>query len=151
MEIERKFLVKSLPTDLSAYEHTEIEQSYISTSPVIRIRKSGSSYILTVKGKGNVARHEFELPLSAGQYSSLLHKASTKAVKKTRYIIPIEGGLSAELDIYHGELDGLYTVEVEFDTMEAAEAFIPPQWFGADVSYDRRYKNTYLSRYGIPE
>ncbi len=151
MEIERKFLVAALPDGLESFPRKEMEQTYISTSPTIRIRKSDNSFILTVKGSGSIAREEFELELTEDQYASLLKKAETPSVVKTRYLIPLEGSLTAELDVYHGKLDGLYTVEVEFSSLEEASSFIPPAWFGADVSEDKRYKNTALSIYGIPE
>ena len=64
MEIEKKFLTKQIPFDISKFPHTEIEQSYISTDPVIRIRKSGNSFILTVKGSGHISREEYEIPLN---------------------------------------------------------------------------------------
>lgn len=151
MEIERKFLVAALPDGLESFPKKEMEQTYISTSPTIRIRKSDNSFILTVKGSGSIAREEFELELTEDQYTSLLKKAETPSVVKTRYLIPLNGSLTAELDVYHGKLDGLYTVEVEFSSLEEASSFIPPAWFGADVSEDKRYKNTALSIYGIPE
>lgn len=151
MEIERKFLVAEIPENLDRYPHNEIEQAYISTSPTIRIRKSDSDYILTVKGKGAVAREEFELSITEEQYKNLSEKVETRFVSKTRYIIPIDGGLNAELDIYHLYLDGLLTVEVEFPDMAECRSFVPPKWFGKDISDDKRYKNTALSLFGKPE
>ncbi len=151
MEIERKFLVKELPENLEGFVKKEIEQTYISTDPTIRLRKSDSDFILTVKGHGNLAREEFELPLDIDQYKRLLEKAETPTVSKTRYLIPIDNNLTAELDVYHGVLNGLLTVEVEFASIDEAEAFSPPAWFGDDVSYDRRYKNTSLAINGLPK
>ena len=151
MEIERKFLVKYIPEYLEKYPKKEIEQSYISTDPTIRLRKSNTSFILTVKGKGTIAREEFELELSEKQYLSLIKKIETPILVKTRYLIPLESGYTAELDIYKGELEGLTTVEVEFPTVKEAENFIPPIWFSSDISTDNRYKNTNLSLNGIPK
>ena len=65
---------------------------------------------------------------------------------KTRYLIPIDDGLTAELDIFEGRFAGLILVEVEFDSVEQAESFTPPAWFGKEVTYDKRYHNSYLSR-----
>ncbi len=150
MEIERKFLVSAVPDNLDSYNSKEIEQAYISTNPTIRIRKSNSDYILTVKGSGHMSREEFELLINEDQYLSLMKKAETPILEKTRYEIPIDGGYSAELDIYHGQLEGLMTVEVEFDTVDEALIFKPPSWFSIDVTNDKRYKNTALSINGIP-
>ena len=54
-------------------------------------------------------------------------------------------GLTAELDIFHGMHNGLILVEVEFPSVEVADAFVAPAWFGEDVSADPRYRNSYLA------
>ena len=150
MEIEKKYLCTEIPFQLQNYTVAEIEQSYISVQPIIRLRKHNTDYFLTVKGKGAIVREEFELPLSAQEYYSLLKKAETPKVLKTRYFIPLPNHLTAELDVYKGVLNGLITVEVEFPTIEATSQFTPPQWFGLDISKDHRYKNVNLAQYGKP-
>ena len=57
----------------------------------------------------------------------------------------VDGGV-AEVDRYQGELDGLWTVEVEFGSLEASRAFSPPDWFGREVTDDQRYRNAALAR-----
>ena len=52
MEIERKFLIKELPANLDEYPCLFIEQAYLNTNPVIRIRRQDDEYYLTYKGKG---------------------------------------------------------------------------------------------------
>ncbi len=151
MEIERKFLTKQIPFDITIYPYKQITQAYISFSPTIRIRQSDASYILTVKGKGHLVREEFELSLTKEEYDRLAQKTEGTPICKKRYLVPIEGGLTAEVDIYEGELTGLMTTEVEFSSFEAAEGFTPPEWFGRDVSKEKAYKNTSLSLYGIPK
>lgn len=151
MEIERKFLTKHIPFDISIYPFKQISQAYISFSPTIRIRQSDEDYILTVKGKGHLAREEFELPLSREDYEKLFLKTEGTPVVKKRYLVPIEGGLTAEVDLYEGELKGLMTTEVEFPSLEMAESFAAPEWFGKDVSEEKAYKNTSLSLYGMPK
>ena len=151
MEIERKFLTKEVPFSLADFPARKISQCYISMSPTIRLRQWDDSYILTVKGKGLLAKEEFELEITKEEYDHLLTKAESPAVEKVRYLVPLEDGLTAEVDVYEGKLTGLMTTEVEFPTLEEAEAYEPPYWFGKDVSFDHRYKNTSLSLYGIPE
>lgn len=151
MEIERKFLTKQIPFDITVYPYKQISQAYISFSPTIRIRKSNEDYILTVKGKGHLAREEFELPLSKEDYDRLFLKTEGTPVIKKRYLVPVAGDLTAEVDIYEGELEGLMTTEVEFPSLEEAEAFAAPEWFGKDVSEEKAYKNTSLSLYGMPK
>ncbi len=144
MEIEKKFLLKSMPVNWAFHPHDTMIQGYVSTDPVIRIRKKNDSHILTVKGKGLMVREEFEMPITAAQFKRLMNKVSDNPVNKTRYYIPIGNGLTAELDVFEGLLDGLVMVEVEFDSVEDAEAFTPPSWFGKEVTEDVRYHNSYL-------
>ena len=155
MEIERKYLVRELSADLASYPHVEIEQGYLCTSPTLRIRRMGDSFILTVKevvassqlpvASGPIVNREEEFTLSREAYEALLPKCDGRTVSKTRYRIPLDGGLTAELDIFHGRHEGLQLVEVEFPDVDAANSFVPPAWFGRDVSADPRYRNSTLS------
>lgn len=150
MEIERKFLVENLPLKIDGYKKLCIQQSYISTKPVIRLRKSNDDYILTVKGAGRISRQEFELSLQESEYEKLKKLVTSKIITKERFLIPIEDGYTAELDIYEGELKGLMTVEVEFSSLDNAEKFVAPNWFGKEVTDDSRYSNSSLAKYGLP-
>lgn len=151
MEIERKFLLKNLPKDLHLYKKLEIVQGYISIDPTIRLRKSNNNYYLTIKGKGHLKREEMEFQLTKEQYENLWPKVDSATIYKTRYNIPLGNNLIAELDIYHKSLENLLTVEVEFESEKASEKFIPPEWFGKDVTHDSRYKNNNIAVYGIPK
>jgi len=151
LEIEKKYLTKEVPFSMNGFLCKQIIQAYVSVKPTIRIRKSQEEYFLTVKGKGHVAREEFELPISKKEFDALFGKTEGNPVLKKRYFVPIEHGYTAEVDIYEGALEGLMTTEVEFPTMEEAQRFVAPEWFGKEVSEDKRYKNTSLSLYGKPE
>ena len=140
MEIERKFLIKELP-DLSKYEYVEIEQGYLSTSPVVRIRKKNENYILTYKGSGLMAREEIEAALTKEAYEHLATKIDGHLITKRRYLIPLEP-YTIELDVFSGHMAGLIMAEVEFPTEDEAKSFTPPAWFGEDVTSDRRYHNS---------
>lgn len=150
-EIERKFLTKTIPFGLDKFICKNITQLYISTSPTIRIRKSDNNYYLTVKSKGHISRQEFEIEITENEYIYLSTKADTLPLSKKRYLVPLDKNLTAEIDIYDGNLTGLITTEVEFSTIKDAKDFVPPIWMGEDITYDKRYKNTYLSKYGIPD
>ena len=144
MEIERKFLIAMMPESLSDYPHHEIEQGYLCTDPVVRIRRQDDDYILTYKSGGLMAREEYNLPLNAQAYAHLKEKADGRRISKTRYLIPL-ALYTIELDVFHGDLFPLVLAEVEFESIEAAQSFVPPDWFGEDVTYDGRYHNSYLS------
>ena len=151
MEIERKFIIKEFPDNLSGFIHHEIEQAYLSTNPVVRIRKSDEDYYLTYKGRGMMAREEYNLPLNQESYSHLREQAAGNIITKTRYLIPLKDELTAELDIFHGVFTGMSLVEVEFSSIEEANNFIPPSWFGEDVTRDKRYHNSYLANLVISD
>ena len=77
MEIERKFLIskENLPANLDAYPHHKLEQGYLSTAPVVRIRKEDDNYYLTYKSKGLMTREEYNLPLTKESYEHMRPKA----------------------------------------------------------------------------
>lgn len=144
MEIERKFTIKEIPYDLKDFESLEIEQAYLCINPVVRIRKEDNDYYLTYKGKGQMQREEYNLPLTQESYSHLKEKADGNIITKRRYLIPCEI-YTIELDIFSGKFNGLIIAEVEFDSPEEATAFIPPEWFDEDVTFSKKHHNSYLS------
>lgn len=148
MEIERKFLVKTPPKDMASYPCHKIEQGYLSTDPVVRVRKEDETYYLTYKSRGLLAREEYNLPLTAASYAHLLSKADGNVLTKTRYLLPVpdRSDLTAEVDVFEGRFAGLILVEVEFASIEDAESFIPPDWFGEDVTHTGEYQNSRLSK-----
>lgn len=148
MEIERKFLIQSqrLPENLQDFPFHQIEQGYLCTEPVVRIRRQDDEYYLTYKSKGLLSREEYNLPLTKEAYLHLKPKADGLVISKTRYLIPEKDGLTIELDVFHNEYKGLLLAEVEFPSEEAANAYVPPEWFGEDVTLSSKYHNSTLSR-----
>ncbi len=168
MEIERKFLIKELPKNISAYPHESYKQGYLCTEPVVRVRCEGDKYVLTYKGSGLMCRQEYNLPLNKEAFEKLLAKCDGIIIEKTRYKIPLDAALDttlksntfsittkqtslyssliAELDIFDGIYKGLMIVEVEFKTVDDANTFIPPDWFGIEVTNDSNYHNSNLSK-----
>ncbi len=154
MEIEKKFLISSLPEDLQKYEKKVIEQGYLCADPVVRIRKSNDKYILTYKsrmGPGTAlagdtrVNQEVEVSLNQSGYEHLREKIDGSLVKKCRYLIPLPDGHTGELDVFDGVLKGLCFIEVEFADEKDANEFVPPAWFAKNVSGDYRYSNSFLS------
>lgn len=146
MEIERKYLIHTLPDDLHQYPCLRLEQGYLCTEPVVRIRREENEYYLTYKSKGLLVREEYNLPLTMDAYQHLLPKIDGILISKKRYLIPFTEGLTIELDIFEGRLAPLVLAEVEFETEEDAHAFLPPAWFGEDVTYSAKYHNSTLSK-----
>ena len=90
MEIERKFLIKQIPADLDSYPFHHIEQAYLNTDPVVRVRKEDDRCYLTYKGKGMLAREEYNLDLNEESYYHLRTKADGNVISKKRYLIPLK-------------------------------------------------------------
>ena len=114
MEIERKFLIskENLPKNLDSYPHHRLEQGYLSTAPVVRIRKEDNNYYLTYKSKGLMTREEYNLPLTKESYEHMRPKADGILISKTRYLIPEKNGLTIELDVFDTPYEGLFLAEV---------------------------------------
>lgn len=146
MEIERKFLVRTLPDNLEQYHCRFIEQGYLCVCPVVRVRRDNDCFYLTYKGKGLLAREEYNLPLTADAYRHLIAKADGNIITKRRYEIPLEDSLLLELDIFEGLFEGTVLAEVEFSSEAEAAAFTPPAWLGEDVTFSREYHNSNMSR-----
>ncbi|MCQ2509299.1 MAG: CYTH domain-containing protein [Lachnospiraceae bacterium] len=146
MEIERKYLIHTLPENLDQYPSHKIEQGYLNTSPVVRIRQSDDEYYLTYKGGGLLAREEYNLPLTKEAYEHMRPKADGIVLSKRRYLIPLTDKLTIELDVFDTPYKGLYLAEVEFETLEEATNFTPPEWFGPDVTLSGQLQNSLLSR-----
>ena len=148
MEIERKFLpdLNTLPFDPGNYPVRRIEQGYLCTDPVVRVRMDGDRYVLTYKSKGLMVREEYNLPLTEEGYRHLIAKADGRVIRKDRYVIPLEDGLELELDVFKGDLSPLVIAEIEFPDEAAARNYQPPAWLGEDVTCSPEYHNSVLSQ-----
>jgi adenylate cyclase len=152
VEIERKFLVARLPENIGQYRHAFIRQGYISINPdgsEDRVRAKGNKFTRTQKSGSGLTREEVEAQITPEDFGRLWPQTKGRRVEKTRYDIPYQGAV-IELDIYSGELDGLFAAEVEFTSEETSRSFSKPDWFGEEVTDDKRYKNQTLATQGIP-
>ena len=143
VEIERKFLVEHPPEHLEVYPSDVIEQGYLALTDdgvEVRVRRYGGRALLTIKSGGEQARLEEEIEIDERRFRALWPLTEGRRIHKTRFLIPAAGGLRIELDVYHEQLAGLVTAEVEFESPDAAAAFSPPAWLGLEVTGDPRYK-----------
>jgi CYTH domain-containing protein len=153
MEIERKFLVAELPADLDRNRCEVIEQGYIAITDdelEVRVRRQGKRAVLTIKKGEGRTRMEEELEIGADRGERLWPLTEGRRLQKSRYEIRASGGLTFDVDVYAGDLEGLVTAEVEFPSEAAAEEFEPPDWFGREVTEDSHYKNQWLACHGLP-
>lgn len=143
MEIERKFLVQTLPS-LDGIEHDEIIQAYVSITPESRVRKKGDKYYRTEKGEGAMVRTETEYEITKEEFFDGFLRSENRIIEKTRYYIPLDT-FTVELDIYSGRHKGLTVAEVEFDSEQNALNFTPPEWFGKEITNDISFRNKILA------
>jgi CYTH domain-containing protein len=152
VEVERKFLLAGgLPA--GSFSSSAIRQGYVAVAAdggEVRVRDRDGECFLTVKHGAGVVRDEFESPISAELFEALWALTEGRRVEKRRTLVPLSESLVAEVDVFSGALAGLAVAEVEFASASAAAAFVPPAWFGADVSDDKRYKNQSLALHGAP-
>ena len=143
LEIERKFLLDRFPEQTPSYEAV-MEQGYLTTKPTVRIRairdREGSRYRLTIKGKGTLCRTEVELPLEKSAYEALLPLLPMAPVVKEFRAYPLPGGLTLECNLVDpGSDTAFYYAEVEFDSREAAEDFVPPDFLGEELTGNKDF------------
>ena len=148
-EIERKFLVDG-DFKKEAYDAIRIIQGYLSSVPqrVVRVRVKGEKGFITIKGAADetgVSRFEWEKEISLQDAQSLLLLAEPGIIDKTRYLIKNTDGKHIwEVDEFHGDSDGLIMAEIELS--DENELFDHPNWLGKEVTGDKRYYNSYLSK-----
>ena len=158
-EIERKFKVKKVPQEiLDTVTPLELVQTYLDApeGQERRVRAiNNERFFITVKiphvSSNGLIREELEKEISKEDYELFLHQQNGTQIKKKRYKVPVSGNLTYEVDVYESELEGLLVVEVEFPSEEIANAFKKPDWFGREVTSDKRYKNASLAKHGMPK
>jgi adenylate cyclase len=147
IEIERKFLVTSLDFIAESSVQHAIAQGYLNSDPerTVRIRIKGEKGYITIKGSGNetgTSRMEWEKEISLEEAKSLLKLCEKGVIEKTRY--EVKSGIHIiEIDVFHGENEGLIMAEVELE--DENEAILKPNWLGKEVTGDTRYYNSYIS------
>lgn len=158
-ERERKFLIDILSPELlsEAVHAAQIQQGYITLSEnaETRIRstttREGAQYTLTTKSGNDVQqRQEDEVEITKDIFDQLSSRVSHRFVSKIRYSIPY-GKFTIEIDMYRGEHEGLIIAEVEAESEAALQSFVPPAWFGPEVTRNENFRNRHLALHPTPE
>ena len=148
LEIERKFLVTSDAYRQEATSQTHIAQGFLNTDPsrTVRVRIMGDKGFLTVKGASNdsgTTRFEWEIEINTAEATNLIDLCESGILEKIRYEIPA-GQHVFEVDEFLGENKGLIVAEVELNHED--EKFERPDWLGDEVTGQRKYYNSQLSK-----
>ncbi|MEG9327587.1 CYTH domain-containing protein [Salinimicrobium catena] len=153
-EIERKFLVPAIqPVMEEAFRQTRILQGYLNSDPdrTVRVRIKGSEAFLTVKGrssKSGMSRFEWEKEISVPEAEDLLKICEPGAIEKVRYEVKA-GEHVFEVDEFFGANEGLLLAEIELSSEE--DTFEEPTWLGKEVTGNKMYYNSYLSKFPYKE
>ena len=139
MEIERKWLLDRFPQGLPEVERAHVEQTYLCTRPVVRVRMkrtaAGCGYVLCFKGEGSLVREEIELPLDRETYGRIRALAGAEPIRKDYLVYALPGGLLLECSLVdEGTPQSFLYAEVEFETVEAAHAFAAPPFLGRELT-----------------
>jgi adenylate cyclase len=143
-EIERKFLVKGDEWRRLALRKQRMSQGYLASGGrvSVRVRIAGDDARLNLKAGGLVAsRQEYEYPIPADEARELLALADGPLIDKTRHYVE-HGGMTWEVDEFHGDNSGLVVAELELTRED--EPFAVPPWLGAEVTQLARYYNVRL-------
>lgn len=152
LEIERKFLIKTIPLDISQYPHKEIIQWYFNdptSGKSIRVRHIWDEYKVTRKKWHGLVREEIEAAITKEEFDQFRFQVENHFLEKTRYYIPYEW-LIIEFDIYKN-LQDLKTAEVEFASKRDAKKFIAPERFGEELTTMREASNGYIANHGLSD
>ena len=158
-EIERKWLVNPTMFRVLSLEGCtvhEVKQGYVHIlrpeGVQFRLRQIDEDYLLTAKQKTGdaVKRDEINGYTDREVFETMWPLTRGNRVVKKRYDIPDEGRI-LELDIFEGNLAPLIMAEREFDFDEEARLYKPLAWIGPEVTADKRYKNDWLAKHGLPE
>lgn len=152
LEIERKFLIKTIPMDIEQFPHQDIIQWYFNdptTGKSVRVRHIWDAYKITRKKWFGLVREEIESSISKEEFDQLRFQVENHFLEKTRYEIP-HNGFVIELDVYKN-LQWLKTAEVEFTSKREAKKFVAPEWFGEELTTMREAGNGYIANHGLSD
>lgn len=153
LEIERKFRMNGFPEHLKCLRQVDIEQGYISVEPEIRIHKAvdrstgKTNYRLTVKGNGTLSRTEIKTGIEEQFYQEVVEFVGYPMICKDYRCYELEGHILEVCCVDAGTEHEFYYGEIEFESEAAAEAFVPGEFLGTEVTDDDTYKmKNYWSR-----
>ncbi len=149
IEIERKFLVKSLDFKKESFEKKYIKQGYLNSNKkrTVRVRISDDTAFITIKGKSNSAgttRFEWEKKIPISEAKELLLLCEPNLIEKQRYLVK-KGTHTFEVDAFLGDNLGLIVAEIELDS--ESEKFEKPSWLSKEVTGELKYYNSCISKH----
>ncbi|MBL9119683.1 MAG: hypothetical protein JNL80_07205 [Phycisphaerae bacterium] len=167
LEIERVWVLRSMPTVPQGAERWEVDQGYLPTSAPLKgagetaadfpegrlrriLRPDGTeSFRHTIKRGTGMVREETERSIDAEEFRRWWPSTQGRRIAKTRYRIR-ERDLVWELDEFHD----LPLVMLEVELPHTTHAIELPTWAQTlvvrEVTNDARYRNAALAMTGMP-
>lgn len=147
IEIERKFLVKEAFISFATKSY-RIKQGYLisDNKKSVRIRIKEEKGSITIKNEPNengFSSFFWESKIPLKEATQLLKLCENYVIEKTRYEVPF-GTKNFEVDVFHGINNGLIIAELELKNKD--DSFEKPVWLGMEVTNDKRYYNTFISK-----
>lgn len=103
----------------------------------------GTAFYWTIKGQGQMVRSEHETCLTADAFYDMLPTHSAVRINKRRYSLDnMPGCKKVELDVFDDSYTDVECIaEIEFETEEEANAYVPEKWMSTEVTNTPGYSN----------
>lgn len=135
MEIERKFLVKSLP-DISQIQPIRYERYYLRSDVGTqeRIQKKGDKYEREIlRTISNLQRTKEKQTITQEEFDELKKGKENEGIIRDSYLL--SNNPNTSIKIYQGKYKGLMRAEIEFESEEEAKAYMPELWMGNEITH----------------
>ena len=145
-EIERKYLLSTMPPELSERDSSRLEQGYVPGGSIIeRVRrkvdaKGNKKHFRTVKLGRGIERIEIEEEITAELFTALFALTKGRRVRKKRYAI-VDGAYTWEIDVFTDR--ELVLAEVELPSADIQPEL--PSWLEPYVVREVTDEDTYVN------
>ena len=156
-EIERRFILSHLPPGFVLHPSYYTQQAYVLIDEAAQIEErvryrltpdDNATYQRCRKQGSGRSCDETEAPISAMEFAQgLVNRIGNQIIKRVFYELYDLRWIEFHIFMSHRPL---MMIEVEFKSEEDAAAFQPPDWFGPEVTNDRRYNNASIALNGVP-
>ena len=141
LEIERKFLVANDGWKHSIVRSMRIRDGLIANNKGHKARVRIANGVATIALKSRrcgPVRDEFEYAIPLLDAEKMLRTmCDGNVLDKVRHFT-LHAGNTWNVDVYEGVLDGVVLAEIEL--MDVDQKFTLPEWIGAEVTTDPKYR-----------
>jgi len=148
LEIERKFLIQKKEFKKVCHKKKHIIQGFLNSNKnrIVRVRIIDNEGFITIKGisdKSGTTRFEWEKNIPLKEAKELMNLCEKGIIEKIRHYHTF-GENIFEIDEFLGTNEGLIVAEIELT--DKNQDFLKPDYLGEEVTNDKRYYNSNLSK-----